>query len=483
MSLRLLAVASECAPLIKTGGLADVVGALPAALAAHDVAVTTLLPGYPAVMAAIGRAPVVHAVPALFGGPARLLRARQAGLDLLVLDAPHFFARPGSPYLAPEGGEWKDNGMRFAALARAAAMIATGAVPGLVFDAVHAHDWQAGLVPAYLRFAPGPRKPVLFTLHNLAYQGKFPLSLFPLLGLPAEALGVEGLEYYGTVGFLKAGLWYADRISTVSPTYAAEIATPALGMGLDGLLRGRGGQVSGVLNGLDTADFDPARDPRLTARFDAADPAPRAANKAALQRRLGLAEDPGAPLFGFVGRLAWQKGVDLLLGAAGAMLGEGAQIALLGTGEWELEEGCRGLAAAHPGRVGVHIGFDEALARLVYGGSDVIVVPSRFEPCGLAQLAALRYGALPLVAHVGGLVDSVVDANEMALAAGIGTGFHFAPVTAEMLQATVPRVLRAWRDPALWRRLQANALRTDVSWHRSAARYAALLRAMVADAG
>ena len=479
MSLRVLAVASECAPLVKTGGLADVAGALPAAVAAHGVRTTTLLPGYPAVMQAIGAPRATHALPDLPGGPARLLQAGAAGLDLLVLDAPRLFDRQGSPYLAPGGGEWADNGMRFAALGAAAAHAAAGRLRGLSFDAVHAHDWQAGLAPAYLRLAPGRRVPALFTIHNLAFQGKFPLSLFGHLGLPSEALAVQGVEYYGMVGFLKAGLWYADRISTVSPTYAAEIATPALGMGLDGLLRGRGGHVSGILNGLDTADFDPARDPRLPARFSAADPAPRAANKAALQARLGLAPDPAALLFGFVGRLAWQKGVDMLLGAVGTMLGEGAQLAILGTGEWGLEEGCRGAAAAHPGRVGAHVGFDEALARLVYGGADVILVPSRFEPCGLAQLAALRYGALPLVAHVGGLVDSVVDANEMALAAGQGTGFHFAPVSTEMLQASVLRVARLWRDGPAWRRLQANAMATDVSWHRSAARYAALYREMV----
>jgi starch synthase len=480
--MRILAVASECAPLVKTGGLADVVGALPAALAGHGVRVTTLLPGYPSVLAALGEARTLRKLDDLFGGPARLRRGEAAGLDLIAIEAPHLYDRPGNPYLAPSGGEWADNGIRYAALGAAAAMIGTGQVRGLTFDAVHAHDWQAGLAPAYLRFAQ-PRRPSLFTVHNLAFQGKFPLSLFPRLGLPAEALSVQGVEYYGSIGFLKAGLWYADRISTVSPTYAAEIATPDLGMGLDGLLRGRGGHVSGILNGLDTADFDPARDPRLAARFSAADPAPRAANKAALQRRLGLDEDADAPLFGFVGRMTWQKGVDLILGAQDALLAEGAQLALLGTGEWGLEEGSRGAAAAHPGRIAAHIGFDEALARLVYAGSDVILVPSRFEPCGLAQLAALRYGALPLVAHVGGLVDSVVDANEMAIAAGQGTGFHFSPVSTEMLRATIPRVMRAWRDRALWRRLQANALATDVSWSRSAARYAALYRAMVADAG
>lgn len=483
MSLRLLAVASECAPLVKTGGLADVVGALPAALAPQDVEVTTLLPGYPAVAAAIGERKPLHAFDDLFGGKAWLRRGTAAGLDLLVLDAPHLFARPGNPYLAPHGGEWEDNGLRFAALSAAAALAARGEVRGLGFDLVHAHDWQAGLVPAYLRFAPGRRVPSLFTVHNLAFQGKFPLSLFPRLGLPPEALSVQGLEYYGTIGFLKAGLWYADRVNTVSPTYAAEIATPAMGMGLDGLLRGRGGQVSGILNGLDTADFDPARDSRLAARFGARDPAARAANKAALQKRLGLEEDARALLFGFVGRMTWQKGVDLLLQNVPTILAERAQLALLGTGEWDLEQGARNAAQWHQGRIGTVIGFDEALARLIYGGCDVILVPSRFEPCGLAQLAALRYGALPLVAHVGGLADSVVDANEMALAQGLGTGFHFSPVTAEMLAATILRVARVWRDQALWRRLQANALGTDVSWERSAARYAALYREMVADAG
>lgn len=476
MTLRVLAVASECAPLIKTGGLADVVGALPGALAAADVQVTTFLPGYPAVLGAVERGQAVRQFDNLLGGPATVLRGQACGLDIMALDAPHLFARPGNPYLAPHGAEWEDNGGRFAAFCVAAGEMARD------FDLVHAHDWQAGLVPARLRFAAGPHKPSLFTVHNLAFQGKFPLSLFPYLGLPAEALSVQGIEYYGTIGFLKAGLWYADRINTVSPTYAAEIGTPALGMGLDGLLRGRGGHVSGILNGLDTTDFDPRTDRHLAAGFDSRRLPKRAANKAALQKRLGLAESAETLLFGFVGRLAWQKGVDMMLGALPTLLGEGAQLAILGTGEWGLEEGCRGAAAAHPDRVAAHIGFDEGLARLVYAGCDVILVPSRFEPCGLAQLAALRYGALPLVAHVGGLADSVIDANEMALAEGIGNGFHFSPASEEMLAATILRVARIWRDRALWRKLQGNALRCDVSWSRSASRYAALYREMVADA-
>ncbi|MBU8537499.1 glycogen synthase GlgA [Falsiroseomonas tokyonensis] len=480
--MRVLSVASECVPLVKTGGLADVVGALPSALAAQGIRVTTLLPGYPSVMAAMGGGRALRRIDDLFGGPARLQRAEVAGMDIIAIDAPHLFARPGNPYLSPQGGEWADNGVRFAALGAMAALIATGGIRNLGFDLVHAHDWQAGLAPAYLRYA-GKRVPSVFTVHNLAFQGKFPLALFPLLGLPPQALSVEGVEYFGTTGFLKAGLWYADRITTVSPTYAAEIRTPEMGMGLDGLLRGRAGIVSGILNGIDAVSWDPAKDKLLPANFSAKDVAPRAANKAALQRRLGLEEDPEALLFGFVGRLTWQKGVDLILGALGTMLGQGAQLAILGTGDAELEAATRGASWANPGRVGHEIGYDEALARQIYAGADAVLVPSRFEPCGLAQLCALRYGALPLVAHVGGLSDSVIDANEMALAEGQGTGLHFSPVNREMLEAAVLRMALLWRDQPSFRQLQANALRCDVSWTRSAARYAALYRDAVAHAG
>jgi starch synthase len=475
--MRVLSVTSEAVPLVKTGGLADVAGALPAALAAEGMQVTTLIPGYPAVMAALGGGRALRRIDDLFGGPARLQRGEAGGLDVIAIDAPHLFMRSGNPYLAPDGGEWADNGVRFAALGAIAAMLATGQVHNLAFDVLHAHDWQAGLAPAYLRFAGiGRRPPSVFTVHNMAFQGKFPLGLFPVLGLPPQAAGVEGLEYYGTLGYLKAGLWFADRVTTVSPTYAAEIRMPEFGMGLDGLLRGRGAAVSGILNGIDDESWNPATDPHLAARFGAADPAPRAANKLALQRRLGLAEDAAAPLYAFVGRLTWQKGVDLILGAQLLLMGQGAQLAILGTGEWGLEKGCREAAEAHPGRIASHIAFDEGLARLIYAAADVLLVPSRFEPCGLAQLCALRYGALPLVAHVGGLVDTVIDASEMALAAGVATGMHFAPVTQAALDAAIGRMGALYADRRAFRATQANALATDVSWRRSAARYAALYR-------
>ena len=483
MTLRVLSVASECVPLVKTGGLADVVGALPAALARRDTRVTTLLPGYPAVMAALGGGRALRRIDDLFGGPARLQRGEAGGLDIIAIDAPHLFLRPGNPYLAPGGAEWGDNGVRFAALGAIAAMIASGGLRGLNFDAMHAHDWQAGLAPAYLRFAGvAKRPPSIFTVHNLAFQGKFPLGLFPALGLPRQALDVAGLEYFGTIGFLKSGLWYADRLTTVSPTYAAEIRAPEAGMGLDGLLRGRAGALSGILNGIDDEAWDPRTDAALAENFSAGDAAPRAANKAELQRRLGLAIDPDAPLYAFVGRLTWQKGMDLILGAQHALLEQGAQLAVLGTGEWSIEQGCRDAALAHPGRIASVIAFDEGLARLMYGGADVMLVPSRFEPCGLAQLCALRYGALPLVAHVGGLVDTVIDANEMALAEGCATGVHFSPTTQHMLEAAIARMGALWRDRDAFRRCQANALRADVSWSRSAARYAALYRDAITHA-
>lgn len=471
MSLRVLAVASECFPLIKTGGLADVVGALPAALAPEGIAITTLLPAYPVVLAAIGDAPVVLDLPDRFG-PARLRAGKAGGLDLLVLEAPQHFGRPGNPYTGPDGEPWADNGLRFAALGYAAAEAATA----LGFDAVHAHDWQAGLACAYLRLVAPARVPVVFTIHNLAFQGQFPPALFPRLGLPPGAWSIDGLEYFGSVGFLKSGLWYADRITTVSPTYAAEIRSSAGGMGLEGLLRGRSAAVSGILNGLDDATWDPAQDTALAARFSVADPTPRTANKPALQAHFGLAADPAAPLFAFVGRLAWQKGMDLVLEALPALLEAGGQLVILGTGDMALESRCLGAAAAHPGRIGAVIGFDEALARLCYGGADAVLVPSRFEPCGLAQLCALRYGAPPLVAWTGGLADTVIDANEMALAAGCATGVQFAPGDAAMLASAVQRTAGLIRDTPAWARIRANAMGCDVSWRRSAARYAALFR-------
>ncbi len=466
--MKILAAASEVFPLVKTGGLADVAGALPGALAGQGIAVTTLIPGYPRVMQAVAADGEALAIADLFGGPARLLHASHRGLELLVLDAPHLFARPGGPYAGPDGRDWPDNPIRFAAFAAAGARAARE----MGFDAVHAHDWQAGLLPAYLAAAgSGPR--TLFTIHNLAFQGQFHVSLFPVLGLPPAFFATDGVEYHGGVGYLKAGLFHAARLSTVSPTYAAEITAPEGGMGLDGLLRGRAAVLEGIVNGLDVAEWNPATDPHIPAHFDAARLPARAANRAALRARLGLAA-ADAPVIGFVGRLSWQKGVDLLLHA----LPDGAQLALLGSGEPGLEQAADALAAAHPGRVGVFIGYDEGLARLVYAGSDLFAMPSRFEPCGLGQLCALRYGAPPVVAMTGGLADTVVNANEAALAQKAGTGFVHAPHSAPLLAAALRRATALWRDRRGWAALQRRGMAHDLSWAAPAARYAATLRAL-----
>ncbi len=471
--LDVLAVVSEIFPLIKTGGLADVAGALPGALAAEGVAVRSLVPGYPPVLDALEGGVAVATLDDLFGGAARIVAAHASGLDLFVIDAPHLYARDGDPYRAPDGADWGDNAFRFAALSRAAMLLAQGLVAGYRPDVVHAHDWQAGLTPAYLHYAGAIEPASLMTIHNLAFQGQFPPYLLAPLGLPVEAFNINGVEYYGAIGYLKAGVQFADRITTVSPTYAAEICTPAHGMGMDGLLRARADVLSGILNGIDVAVWDPAHDPHLAATFDADRLALRAANKAALQQRFGLRRDPAKLLFGVISRLSAQKGIDLVLAALPALLGGGGQLVVLGSGDAYLEAGLR--AAAGPD-VGAQIGYDEGLAHLIQGGCDALLMPSRFEPCGLTQLCAMRYGALPVVAHVGGLCDTVIDANEMALANGIGTGFHFAPVQTEMLAAAILRALSVWRQPDVWRRLQRNAMQTDVSWRRPAARYAALYR-------
>lgn len=461
--MQVLAVTSEIFPLIKTGGLADVAGALPAALAAHGVQVRTLLPGYPAVLAALeaGEAVATLEVGSLVAG-------RAAGLDLLVLDAPWFFARPGNPYMDGGGADWPDNAQRFAALCGAAAAVAQGVIPGWQPGALHLHDWQAALTPAYLHYAARPHPATVLTVHNLAFQGWFPPAVLGPLGLPPDSFTIDGVEYNGGVGFLKAGLRFADRITTVSPTYAHEILAPEMGMGLDGLLRSRADQLDGILNGIDTTVWDPATDALIAARYDAGSLPKRARNTAALRARLDLAPSDG-PLFGAITRLTWQKGSDLLSEAIPALLAAGGQLAVLGSGDAALEAALRDAAAAHPGQIAAWIGYDETLAHLIQAGADALLVPSRFEPCGLTQLCALRYGAVPVVARVGGLADTVDAA----------TGFVFAPVSAAAFAAAIDAAAAAFRDAAGWRARQAAGMARDVSWAAPAGAYARLFAALM----
>jgi starch synthase len=469
--MRVLSVASEIYPIIKTGGLADVAGALPIALKAKGIEVCTLVPGYPDVLRALDQAQEQLNPVSTFGGDGRLLRGKCGELDLFVLDVPHLYARGGNPYLSPEGTDWPDNGIRFAALARMAADIGFGVVPSFVPDIVHVHDWQAALAPAYLNYGHRPRPRTVITVHNLAFQGIFPHNMLEQIGLPSESFTVDGVEYYGAIGFLKAGLRFADMITTVSPTYALEIQSDEGGMGLGGLLRSRSSDLRGILNGVDTTVWDPATDAHIQCRYDASTLERRAVNKAALQKQFGLKQNPDALLLGVISRLSEQKGLDLLLECIPAILAEEAQLALLGSGDAELERRFRAAVATHAEAISVVVGFDEVLAHQIQAGADALVVPSRFEPCGLTQLCALRYGAVPLVARVGGLEDTVADVSDGNREI---TGFKFGPVTAQNLAAALYDVIAAYRDRLGWREMQLNGMSADVSWESRASEYSDL---------
>lgn len=480
--MRVLSVASELYPLIKTGGLADVAGALPPALKPLGVSVTSMLPGYPAVMNRLKRARKtrVLSLKSLMGARAELLAARYKGLDLLILDAPQFFDRDGGPYGDASGGEHDDNWRRFAAFSRAAADVALGAVEGYLPGLVHAHDWQAAMVPAYLRYSGKAAPPSVVTVHNLAFQGQFPSSIFPELGLPPATHSVDGIEYYGGIGFLKAGLQAAAAITTVSPTYAQEIRTPEFGMGLDGLINARADMLHGILNGIDTDEWNPETDTSLASPFSSRRIGRRAANRGAIEERFGLDAD-ASPLFCVISRLTWQKGMDVLAECIDDIVAMGGRLAVLGSGDKALEGTFLAAAARNRGRVGIVTGYDEALSHALQGGADAILIPSRFEPCGLTQFYGLRYGCVPVVARTGGLADTIIDANAAALNAGAATGFQFSPLERETLLYAVGRAIRLHADRRAWRRMQRNGMKADLSWRASAARYAELFRSLTGE--
>ncbi|HWV20420.1 MAG TPA: glycogen synthase GlgA [Devosia sp.] len=476
--MEVLSVASEVYPLIKTGGLADVAGALPAALAKNGVSMRTLVPGYPAVMAKLGQSREVYYFSDLFGVTGRLIAGRAEGLDMIVLDAPALYDRPGNPYMGPDGWDWPDNWKRFAALSWVAAELGLGLVEGYRPQVIHAHDWQAGLVAAYVKYGPSATLKTVITVHNMAFQGTFGADIFAQLRLPPHAFSMQGVEYFGGVGYLKAGVECADVVTTVSPTYSAEIRTPSFGMGLDGLLNNRSGTVFGVLNGIDMDAWNPATDHNLSSTYTANSLGSRSTNKAAVQEAFGL-EPSSGPLFAVVSRLTWQKGIDLLVNCIDMMVDAGAQLAVLGSGEAELENAVRGAAMRHPGRVGLVTGYNEQLSHLVQGGADVMMVPSRFEPCGLTQLYALRYGCIPLVSRVGGLNDTVIDANVAALQAEVATGVQFAPPDEAALANAIRRTLDLYADEKSWKKMQRRGMKSDVSWESSAARYAQLYASLI----
>lgn len=478
--MRVLAVTSELHPLVKTGGLADVTGALPPALAAHGIEMRTLLPAYPQVLKAMRRHDVVIRYKDLFGAPARLLTTKINGLDLLLLDSPLLFGREGSPYADARGLDWPDNWRRFAALSAVAADVAAGGIADWQADVVHTHDWQAALAAAYIRHGRAPKTPVVVTIHNLAFQGRFEARIFPSLGLPASAFAVDGVEYYGGVGFLKAGLQYADAITTVSPTYAREIRTQEFGMGLDGLLRVRDDAVHGIVNGIDVTEWDPSTDQHLPGHFSARSLTERKQNRKALEQRFALKAGKG-PIFAVISRLTWQKGIDLIIDAIEHIVVHGGRLVILGSGDNALEGAMLAAASKYRGSVGVVTGYDEPLAHLMQAGADAILIPSRFEPCGLTQLYGLRYGTVPIVARTGGLADTIIDGNEAALAAGVATGIMHTPSSGDALKTAISRAIELHASPARWQAIQKQGMRADFSWARSSAVYADLYRSLLKE--
>lgn len=471
--IEVLSVASEAYPLIKTGGLADVAGALPGALAPHGVTMRTLLPGYPAVMGKLTGGRVVRDIDDLFGVTAKLVAARVDGLDVIVIDSPPLYERPGNPYVGPDGWDWPDNWKRYAALGWVAAELGMGLVDGYRPQVIHAHDWQAGLAPAYIKFGPRDDVKTIMTVHNMAFKGFFGADIFGQLRLPPQAFGLGGVEYHGGVSYLKGGMECADFVTTVSPNYADEIRTPAFGMGLEGLLNGRAETVAGILNGIDLSAWDPATDKALAQTFTASTIQTRHFNKAAVVQKFGLDGTDG-PLFCVISRLTDQKGMDLLLQATDGLVGLGGRLAVLGSGEAYLEDGFRHMAQKYPGKVSIITGYNEALSHLLQGGADAILIPSRFEPCGLTQLYGLRYGCVPIVSRSGGLADTVIDANPAALAAEVATGIVFDPNSAHALYEAIRRAVRLFGDDKLWKRMQRRGMKSDVSWDSSARLYADL---------
>jgi starch synthase len=484
-SLRVLYVTAEAHPLVTTGGLGDVGGALPGALRKLGVDVRLLIPAYRGLIGKIKGAPVSEAFTAIPGaGALRLVQGVLPGGDsvpVYAIDCPSLYDREGGPY--GDGDDWWDNAIRFGVLGKVAALLGSGVpvLEGWHADILHCNDWHAGLAPAYLAHDSKARAQSLITIHNLAFHGNFSAELMPTLGLPWSCFSIHGLEFYGQLSFLKGGLYYADYITTVSPTYAQEIQTPEGGYGLEGLLAFRQDRLRGILNGIDTALWDPKTDPYLPARFSARKLVGKAVNKQILQERLELEAVAELPLLGMVSRLSHQKGVDLLLGIAEELLAQPLQLVVLGTGERDYQMQFRQLARRYPRRVSFTADFDEGLAHLIEAAADLFIMPSRFEPCGLNQLYSMRYRTAPVVRHTGGLADSVVDTTPRTLADGTATGFVFKGANEAELLACILRALLVYRDAETWREVVNNGMEQDFSWDVSAARYLEVYRSLVSD--
>ncbi|MEY9164440.1 starch synthase [Sinorhizobium fredii] len=471
--MNVLSVTAEIFPFVKTGGLADVAGSLPKALKSHGIRTRTLVPGYGSVVEALdaGATPIAR-YDCLFGESATLLAGRAGGLDLFVLDAPGFFYRSGGPYTDEYGVDYPDNWKRFAAFSFVASQIAGGFVQHWRPDIIHAHDWHAALSLVYVKYAD-VQIPRVLTVHNIAFQGQFPAHLFSELGLPNEAYSVDCLEYYGDLGYLKGGLQAADAITVVSPTYAREIMSPTFGMGLEGVINARHDDVVGILNGIDIDVWDPSADPYIEHQYSARTPLRRLPNREALLELFGLPQTSG-PVFASINRLTWQKGMDLLAAVVDEIVAMDGRLIVHGNGDAEIEHAFLDAARRFPQHIALWLGYEETVAHKIHAGADAMLVPSRFEPCGLTQLYALRYGCVPVVARTGGLSETIIDANVAALQAQAATGIQFSPVDTDGLRLALRRAFNLYRHRRIWEGLQRQGMKTDSSWHRSAARYAEL---------
>jgi len=484
--MRVLFASSEIAPLAKTGGLADVSAALPKALSEAGVDARVAMPGYTeALDRADGKQKAVPLGNILGLGEAAVIAARtpDTGIPLWLVDCPALFRRQGGPYADAEGRDWPDNALRFALFSHVVARLALGkAGANWRPHVAHVNDWHLGLVPALLAAQPRPRPRTILTIHNLAFQGVFPMEVFPRLGLPSERLTADDIEFYGQVSFLKAGIRFADRLTTVSPTYAHEILTPELGCGLDGLLRERADNLVGILNGVDYKCWTPDNPTALPFPFSARDLSGKRRCKVVLQDELGLGVDPDTPLIAFVSRLTHQKMADALPTAVPAIAVRGAQFAICGEGDRSIEQALRALEAAYPRQVAVRIGYEEAMARRILAGADIFAAPARFEPCGLTPMYAMRYGTVPVVRRIGGLADTVIGhGGGECSPKRKGTGFMFDPPTADGLTRAMDCALDLYRRPAVWRGIQRRAMRQDFRWIRSAQRYHALYAELVQE--
>jgi starch synthase len=479
--MNVLQVSAEIFPLLKTGGLADIAGALPAALRAVGCDVRVILPGFAPILADLQDPGAALELTAPWGERVVVRRGRLATLNTVayVIDAPHLYLRPGGPYEDEQRQPHADNHRRFALLGFAAAQLGAGLDADWQPHVVHSHDWHAGLTSAYMAVMPHGAKRVasVFTVHNLAYQGVFDAHNFVDFGLPSTVFSVDGMEFHGQISFMKAGLAYADRITTVSPTYAREIQTPQQGCGLDGLLRARSGVLSGILNAVDDSVWNPASDALIPMHYGARKPAGKAHCKAVLQQELGLAVQSDALLFGVVSRLTEQKGLHLVLAGLDALIARGGQVVLLGTGESWMENAFRERAVAHPQAVSVRIGYDESYAHRIFAASDVTLVPSRFEPCGLTQMYGLKYGSLPLVHRVGGLADTVVDCTLEDMAEGFANGFVFGEFTQHAFERAVSRAFTLYAKRPEWNRVRTRAMQQPLGWDAAAQQYLALYQA------